>query len=135
MESAEHIGLVGIARRYVENRVGVQNANLILVDSSGESVGERVVDNYVPDVYYKDSKCMILGEAKTFSDFDRPHSKRQFDAFIKELCMFSGEKVLVVSVPWQLFFAAKNYFKVKKRKEGYDICIVVLNDCGRCDCV
>ena len=135
MESKEHINLVKIAYKYIEGIVSEEERQLIHCDREGYIMDIRVINNFIPDVYYYNGKEMIIGEAKTEDDFERKHSKEQFDSYIKELSYFSGKRVLVVSVPWQIEMTAKNYFYRKKKLLEYSIEIVILNDLGRCSVI
>ena len=74
---------------------------------------------------------MIIGEAKTINDFDRTHSRDQYDAYIKECKNFFGKSTLVVSVPWQIVATAKNYFRRLKKVFDADIQIIIINELGR----
>jgi hypothetical protein len=74
---------------------------------------------------------MFIGEAKTELDFERKHSKEQYDSYIEELNNFDGEGWLVISVPWQVVPTAKNYFRRKKLMDGLQFEIIILNDLGK----
>ena len=74
---------------------------------------------------------MFIGEAKTELDFDRKHSKEQYDSYLEELDNYDGEGWLVISVPWQIVPTAKNYFKRKKNIKGIQCKIIILNELGK----
>lgn len=131
MESQAHINLVNRAMEYVKRIVPEGEHIMIQSDSAGSSSEVRVLGNYVPDVYYCDGGFMIIGEAKTIDDFDRKHSRDQYDAYIDECQLFEGDSCLVIAVPWQLMISAKNYFKRIKQKKNLNIQIIIINELGK----
>lgn len=131
MESKEHIELVKVAFRYISSQLSELDRPLISTDSDGNLGSYRVQGNFVPDVYFTNTSCMYIGEAKTIKDFERKHSQDQFLSYIRELKSFSDKGVLVVSIPWQLVATAKNYFRRLKIKECSSNPIVILNELGQ----
>lgn len=131
MESQAHIDLVKIAFQYISEKIEEENRPLIETDSSGNNSSFRVQGNFIPDVYYSLNGRMFIGEAKTEQDFERKHSKEQFESYLEELRNFDGEGWLVISVPWQIVPSAKNFFRRKKCKEGIQSKIVILNELGK----
>lgn len=132
MESQAHIDLVNIALQYIKTTIPAENYELIQMDSAGSNSAMKIIGNYVPDIYYKYSGKLIIGEAKTINDFERTHSKEQFDAYINECELFDGDKLMVISVPWQLVSTAKNYFRRIKNTQNVQTRIIVINEIGRC---
>lgn len=131
MESQAHIDLVKRIYEYVLRIVGEQNHCLIEMDSLGNNSNVRVINNFIPDLYYSFGNQLIIGEAKTERDFDRKHSMQQYDAYIKECSVYQGEAVLVVGVPWQLSATARNYFRRKKNNGEIEFSVVVVDEMGR----
>lgn len=131
MESQKHINLVKIIYNYILGLVNEKNHCLIETDSSGQNSNIRVVNNFVPDVYYSFNNMMIIGEAKTELDFERKHSRQQYDAYIRECTFFQGESILIIGVPWQITASAKNYFRRKKNRDGINFKIVIIDELGR----
>lgn len=132
MESQTHINLVNIAAEYIKSIVPEYEHSLIYMDSAGNNNSVRVIGNYIPDVYYNYGNKLVIGEAKTLNDFERQHSKEQFEAYMNEFLLFQGECILVVSVPWQLVITAKNYFSILRRKMGVVVDIIIINEMSRC---
>ena len=130
MESQCHMDLVDLIVEYVKKRVSSEEYSFIQIDSSGRSGTMRVSDNYVPDVVYRTSNKLIIGEAKTYEDFERKHSKDQFDSYLKECNYFEGSAELIVAIPWQLHITAQNYFRRLKKKNGMEVEVIVLDDMG-----
>lgn len=130
-ESREHIELVAVAVEYIKTIVEPNLHAIILYDSADSSRPTKVIGNYIPDVYFWHADQLIIGEAKTFKDFDRPHSRDQYNAYIKECKNFWGHATLVVSVPWQIVATAKNYFRRLKKDFYTDMPIIIINEFGR----
>ncbi len=131
MESQIHINLVNIAAEYIRSIVPVYEHSLIYMDTLGNNNAVRVIGNYIPDVYYNYGGKLVIGEAKTLNDFERQHSKEQFEAYMKEFLFFQGECILVVSVPWQLVITAKNYFARLRRQMGVEVNVIIINEMRR----
>lgn len=69
----------------------------------------RVVGGFYPDVFYKDSKIIIIGEAKTENDLINPHTRDQIFSYIEEVKLFNGERNIVLCVPFIAFCTLFNY--------------------------
>ena len=131
MESHAHINLVKIAYNYLTNLVPDENIGLIQVDTSGNCSAVRVIGNFVPDLYYECDGLLVIGEAKTEADFDKKHSRAQFNAYIQQCKLHEGRAIFIISVPWQLLITAKNYFRLKRKQVDINFEIVVLDEQGR----
>ena len=130
-ESRNHIELVAVAVKYIKTIVAPELHAIIQYDSADSSRPTRVIGNFIPDVYFWHNDQLIIGEAKTINDFDRPHSLDQYEAYIKECKSFYGHSTLVISVPWQVVATAKNYFRRLKKEFATDIPIIIINELGR----
>jgi hypothetical protein len=130
-ESRNHVELVAIAVKYIKTIVAPDLHAIIQYDSADSSRPTRVIGNFIPDVYFWHNDQLIIGEAKTINDFDRPHSLDQYEAYIKECKSFYGHSTLVISVPWQVVATAKNYFRRLKKEFATDIPIIIINELGR----
>ena len=129
-ESRNHIDLVSVAYRYALSLVQRDLESLVQADTADSSKPTRVIGNFVPDVFFWNGEQLIIGEAKTFEDFDRPHSLAQYDAYMQECHDFPGTAILIISVPWQLVFTARNYFRRMKAKGDHHFRIIVVNEIG-----
>lgn len=126
-ETLLHVRLVTLAYECVRSRVPAELSATIQCDLPGFRKPERVFHNYIPDVLFWNDETLIIGEAKTFGDFERRHSREQFDAYLTD-CLLYPCSTLVVGVPWRLVATAKNYFRRMKRSRKLDFPIVVLNE-------
>lgn len=131
MESQTHIDLVKRVYKYIVEFVAEERRCLIETDSSGSNSKSYVVNNFIPDVFYSFGDTLILGEAKTELDFERKHSKEQYDAYIEECRLFQGNAMLVIGVPWQVTASAKNYFRRKKQNREIMFKVVIVDEMGR----
>ena len=130
-ESRSHVELVVAAVEYIKTIVELDLHAIIQYDSVDSSRPTKVIGNYIPDVYFWHADQLIIGEAKTINDFDRPHSQDQYNAYIEECQSFSGRATLVISVPWQMVATAKNYFRRLKKNLDANIPIIIINELGR----
>ena len=130
-ESRNHVDLVAVAVGFIKTIVAPDLHAIIQYDSADSPRPTKVIGGYIPDVYFWHADQLIIGEAKTFYDFDRPHSRSQYEAYIQECKNFYGHATLVVSVPWDLVASAKNYFRRLKMKFDSDIPIIIINQFGR----
>ncbi len=130
-ESRSHVELVAVAVKYIKTIVAPDFHSIIQCDSADSPRPTKVIGNYIPDVYFWHADQLIIGEAKTINDFDRPHSRNQYDAYIAECKRFFGRAALVISVPWQVVATAKNYFRRLKKNFGADVPIIIINEFGR----
>lgn len=131
MESQMHINLVKIARDYIQYIKPDIKPEFIITDSSGTNSSARIGGNFIPDIYYNYQDVLIIGEAKTTADFERSHSLKQYDAYIRECEIYPGESILVLAIPWELMPTAKNMFRRRKEKEKLALKIIIINDIGR----
>ena len=85
-------------------------------------------DSFIPDVCYSYNGVLIVGEAKTYDDFNRDHSRKQYEAYIRDCKKYPGSSTIIIAVPWQLFITAKNHFRLLKQKYNVDVSIIVLTE-------
>ena len=94
----------------------------------------RVVGGYFPDVFYKDSEKIIIGEAKSLNDFLTPHTESQISSYISEVLLFPGQKHIIISVPFILSNTLFNYINRKlENVEEKGIHFHLINDMKRND--
>ena len=80
-ESRSHINLVNIALEYIRTLVPQEQWTLIEVDSADSGRPTNVTGRFIPDVQFWNNDLYILGEAKTINDFEREHSRKQYEAY------------------------------------------------------
>ena len=89
----------------------------------------RVVGGFYPDVFYKDSKTIIIGEAKTENDLINPHTQDQILSYIEEVKLFDGERHIVLCVPFIAFCSLFNYVNILIEKQNVkDVTFHLLSD-------
>ena len=128
-ESRSHMNLVQVVYEYMKKLVPSDKQVLIEVDSADTNRPKEIKGKFIPDVQFWDNDLFVIGEAKTLNDFERGHSRDQYDAYVKECTKFQGTSLLVVAVPWQLVITAKNYFKRMKCVND-NFKIIILNELG-----
>lgn len=132
-ESLEHQNYVRRIVEYVSRLVPSEYIDRIKADLPEYEKPALAYDSYIPDVTYSYNGLLIVGEAKTLDDFNREHSRRQYEAYVKECKNYPGESKIVIAVPWQLYITAKNHFLHLKRKQEVEVSIVILSENGMKD--
>lgn len=130
-ESAIHMGYVSLIKEYVESILPEIEHFHILVDSpTSMEKPPHVINNYVPDLYYNHGEQLIIGEAKTDEDFDRPHSLDQYLSYLQECSRFPGDSVLILSGSWRISASISNLLRIMKKKADISVKVIVLNELG-----
>ena len=102
-ESVEHILTVTMICDYVKGLLPKNEHPFVLADSPDEvAATPNVSGNYRPDVYYQNNGFLIIGEAKTDPDFDRPHSISQYMSYFEECDKYWGTSMLIVGGSWRI---------------------------------
>ena len=131
-ESAAHIEYVSRLGNYVMGMLSPNEKVYILIDTPNSVVfPPRIVNNYRPDLYYNHNHCLIIGEAKTDEDFDRPHSIAQYVSYMDECSLFSGESMIIISCSWRVSPALANLIRNIKRTGLYNIPVIIINELGQ----
>ena len=102
-ESQLHRNYVASIVEWIHTRRN-PNSNLIILTDDGTGRPQskpQKINGYFPDVFAKapGSSEVIIGEAKTANDLERPHTERQIAAFLTYIEVVGGG-TLVVAVPW-----------------------------------
>ena len=130
-ESIQHHHLVKRLHKVFLDIVPSDCYTLIQTDSpDSRSLPPPTSEGYRPDMYYCFNHLLLIGEAKTGKDVSRQHSKKQYEAYIKECLCFRGEAHLILTVPWLEQAEANNILRsLQKRHPGdYKIKIVAWID-------
>lgn len=129
-ESRKHMDLVDQIYAWIKEALPGQYKMFVEKDSP-ETTQSNMVYGYKPDVYYEFDSQLYIGEAKTINDFERFHSKQQYEAYLKKCVQFEGKACLVIGIPWQLQSTAKNYFRRYKLINHIDVPILIITDMNR----
>lgn len=76
------------------------------------------LDGYIPDVLYKDTNTIIIGEAKTIRDVENDHTERQINSYIEEVRCHKGTRHIVICSTALSFSHIKNMIVRKKMREN-----------------
>ena len=88
------------------------------------------IGEYRPDVFAMDAPLTrtIVGEAKTQTDLETEHTRRQLEAFISFLRL-QPKPVFILAVPWQASARGKNLLElIVKQLTATTVHIVVLDE-------
>ncbi len=120
-ESEHHAHLVAIITEWIQAKHGDNRGLSLLVDARHVPVGRRPgqIAGYTPDVHCRTipASFVILGEAKTFSDFLTPRTAPQLTAFIRFLTM-QPDPTLVLATPLGAEGAARSLVRRIHRHLG-----------------
>lgn len=132
-ESIQHTRLVRTIAAWVGRSYGADYRNMyIVVDDPEQSLKPDIIGGFRPDLYAAASgRLAIIGEAKTTSDLERPHTEQQLAAFMQHLDALNGG-LLVVATPWPAAASARNLVVNLKRRLGFtNVALRVLTDLDR----
>lgn len=131
-ESIQHINLIYSIFEAIKDIVPKQFTSLILIDLP-DSIEKppQVIGGFRPDLYYCYDNTLIIGEAKTSSDFERKHSKEQYLSYMHTCANYNGNAYLFIAVPWTEYISAKNLFRRMKKKYEFVVRIRIVNELGR----
>lgn len=127
-ESLQHHYYVKFVYNYVKGLISPEDVCFIKADLFECEKPRLLFESFIPDVLFCHSGQLIIGEAKTFEDYKTDHSYRQFESYMKECSKFSGQTSIVICLPWQLFFSAKNHFGILKRKYSNKTKVIIISD-------
>ncbi len=130
-ESAVHMGYVTRIQGYVRSLLPEQEYVHILVDSPYENdTPPHVINNFRPDLYYCHNDYLIIGEAKTDDDFNRPHSLEQYLSYLNECKSFRGTSLLILSGSWRISPSFANLMRNMQIQNSLHVRVVILNEMG-----
>lgn len=129
-ESQIHIDLVRLMFRYVQIEFNTDVGH-ILIDLPDSKNGTRPpkIQEFRPDLYAKTKSLLIIGEAKTESDWDRRHSLEQYQTYIDECMANECLSILLIAIPWRFEKSLKSRIKHNFQTENqYNVQIKVISD-------
>lgn len=133
MESNKHHSLVKKMYDYVINELDVEK--LLVETDIFEVIGNvpRMLEGFVPDLYYNYNGNIIIGEAKTEPDIEREHSLQQYQSYSKYLKRYSEEGyrcVFIIAVPWDATITASRIIKKTFDYPNNNVEIMIFNEMG-----
>jgi hypothetical protein len=130
-ESSAHMVYVSMLGEFVKNRLPEQEHIHILIDSpSSNDYPPQVINNFRPDLYYLHDNTLVIGEAKTDADFDRPHSIEQYKSYLKECKSFSGTAYVVFAGSCRISAGFANLIRHIRRDESLTTRAIIINELG-----
>ena len=116
---------------YVKGMLSTNEHVHILIDTpSSTEFPPSVINNYRPDLYYNHDGKLIIGEAKTDDDFNRPHSVAQYESYMEECRMCPCDAMIVFSCSWAVAPAFANLIRNIRRVGNYNTKVVIINELG-----
>ena len=132
-ESSLHRDLVQLAINILKANIPESEHWLIKADTDGFVRPRSVVNDFVPDVLFESDTLLIIGEAKTYDDFERKHSIEQYESYFEEFRICNKQSIFIISIPWGLFVTAKNYFRYLRRTTNTNVVVFVVNELSECE--
>lgn len=130
MESSIHNNLVKKIYNYVSSYPNIEKK---LIESDIFEVKgniTRMLEGYIPDVYYNYNNITIIGEAKTEKDLETVHSINQYKSYIRHLKIHAdngNECIFIIAIPWQ---ASVSAYKIIKKLLSKNIKLIIINEVG-----
>ena len=120
-ESKAHMDFVRKIVSYIETSIPACDKALIQAElPEFYSRTPRVIGGYYPDVYHKNSRSIIIGEAKTDNDIETTHTEKQINCYIEEARCYDVERHIVLCSSVFSFAMLKNMILRKKRHKNLD---------------
>jgi hypothetical protein len=109
-ESAKHAALVDALVRWIAGNPETKGC-IMLRDTVETPLPAKPVSigGFVPDVFgmsHGSGEAVVIGEAKTESDFDTERSQAQISAFLR-FCASRKNAIFALAVPWGISVYAK----------------------------
>lgn len=111
-ESSEHIELVNMIKQYVIMKHPHAEKYLFRIDcGDSDYKPPQMINGYTPDFLYEWNGVLIIGEAKTPFDLERPHSNFQFQSFLRYCEQYNGVSFFILATSWDFVATGKNLLK------------------------
>lgn len=113
------MALVGVICQFVEKRHPDLHPSLFIKDDGeAANIPLQMGDGYRPDFIYEWGNVLIIGEAKTPFDIERPHSISQYRSYLKYCERFEGQATFILSTNWDYEATARGLLKRLYREMG-----------------
>ena len=130
-ESAAHMEYVRIIQGHVRSMLPECENIHVLVDSPYvKETPPHIINNFRPDLYYCHNDHLIIGEAKTDDDFNRPHSIEQYLSYLRECHSFLGDSLLILSGSWRISASFANLMRNMQAQNNLHVQVMILNEMG-----
>lgn len=116
--------------QFVQNKIDFNERGFALVDSPNIGIKPPILGHYRPDFFFCHNNTLIIGEAKTTSDYDKPHSINQYITYLDECQSFQGKSLLVICCSWTVSLSLKTLIKYIKKQHGYNTLVSIISEKG-----
>lgn len=132
-ESSTHIEFVYTCKDYIVKNVIPSGDDAFVCVDCPETTQKppAVVGGVRPDLYYRRSGLLVIGEAKTIGDIDNIHSRKQYECYFEECKLFEGDSYIVVCSSWSVAPSLWTILKRMKLQNNYAAHIIVLFENGK----
>lgn len=129
-ESKQHMNYVNLVEQYVLQMIPSKQKGFIYVDKPEAVYKPPLVGNFRPDLYFCAENKLIIGEAKTVTDFERFHSKEQYKTYLQACQEFKGDSLLILCSSWSVAFSFKTLIKSMKKQNCFDTKVIIISEEG-----
>lgn len=128
-ESAQHMNLVKITLSKAKEIVPEKYWPFIAIDDAcSMNLPSQTSEGYRSDLFFRFDGLLVIGEAKTSNDVERPHSCNQYKSYMRKCEAFPGATYLIVAVPWPEKITVRNLLMRLKKQERYTKCNIIVLD-------
>lgn len=128
-ESRLHKNLVRCIVSHIE---AIPNCCVDFIEADLENYNTRttrVVGGFYPDVYYKDTDSIYVGEAKTEQDLINTHTTHQLLSYVDEVNLFNGKRHIILCVPFVASSTLYNYInRIIEQHNIANVCFHLITD-------
>ena len=121
---------VNLVERRVLQMIPSEQGGFVYVDKPDSAYKPPLVGNFRPDLYFCADNKLIIGEAKTIEDFERPHSKEQYKTYLQECKSYKGDSLLILCSSWVVSLSYKTLIKSIKRQYGFNTKVLIISEEG-----
>lgn len=121
---------VNLMEQRVLQMIPSEQGGFVYVDKPDSTYKPPLVGNFRPDLYFCADNKLIIGEAKTVEDFERPHSKEQYKIYLQECQSYKGDALLILCSSWVVSFSYKTLIKSIKRQYSFDTKVLIISEEG-----
>lgn len=120
-ESKAHMDFVRRMVEYASTQISMCEKVMIQADlPEYDGRTPKLIGGYYPDLYHKNSHCIIIGEAKTDNDIENSHTESQLECYIEEVRCYDLPRHIIICSSVLSFALIKNLILRKKRSEKLD---------------
>lgn len=124
-ESKSHRHLVNCIVEFIHQNY---TEGILFVDDGVSTSPEQNYFGFRPDVTFISEEILVIGEAKTGSDLETKHSRKQIQSYFETTIENDARVVIVIAVPWSYKASATNMLINYRNKYNKRVEIKIITD-------